>query len=145
MKMIILLNNLNLKFIFHFRINYYHYYWDLIPSVSNMQMLKKHGFILKISFAASVHLNNENLNDHEMMTRHLHFGAGNGSSGGTGSSLLLFRCSSRLVPHSKYRYILFYLYFGVRLADGLYPLAEKDFAFSNLNLSYIPHYLFLLH
>jgi hypothetical protein len=24
-------------------------------------------------------------------------------------------------------------------------LAEKDFAFSNLNLSYIPHYLFLLH
>ena len=72
-------------------------------------------------------------------------GAGNGSSGGTGLSLLLFRCSSRLVPHSKYRCILFYLYFGVRLADELYPLAERDFAFSNLNLSYIPHYLFLLH
>ena len=145
MKIIILSNYLNLKFIFHFRINYYHYYWDLKPFISNMQMLRILGLILKTSFVASIHLNNENLNGHEMRTRHLRSGAGNGSSAVTGSSLWLFHCSSRLGLHSICRCTLFFLYFGACLADGLSPSAGKDFAFSSLNLSCIHHYLFSLH
>jgi hypothetical protein len=145
MKNIILMNYLNLKFIFHFRINYYHYYWDLNPFISNMQMLKKLGLILKISFTISIHLNNDYLNAHEMKTRDLHSGAGSGSSVVTESSLLSFRCSSRLVQHLICRCTLFYLYFGGCLLDELYPLAGKDFAFSSLNLFYIHRYLISSH
>jgi len=55
-------------------INYYHYYYFGF-SVSDKQKLKKLDWIVKINFTIFAHLNNENLNDHEMKKPHLHSSA----------------------------------------------------------------------
>ena len=98
-----------------------------------MQKPKIPDLTLRINFTIFTHLNNENLNDHEKKTPHLHSSASSDSNVEIEWSLLLFRCSQHLTRHLICHYTLFYLCLLLLFIER-FPLVGIDSFFSSWNL-----------